>query len=101
MQKVEKLKSICLQYAAAIQLLIPSIYIPELDAAVGSFALDRSKPRRLLGRSQQLKLAAENSKICDSIMYEPPLRVHAKNQDGQFCRLYYVNLFLLHLMQEI
>ena len=73
MQKVEKLKSICLHYAAAIQLLIPSIYVPEPDAAVGSLGLDRSKPRRSQSRNQQLNLAAESSKICDSIMYEPLL----------------------------
>ncbi|XP_073098474.1 gamma-tubulin complex component 2 isoform X1 [Elaeis guineensis] len=68
LKKVEKLKSICLRYAAAIQLLIPSIYVPEPDAAVGSLGLDRSKPRRSQSRNQQLNLAAESSKICDSIM---------------------------------
>lgn len=73
MQKIEKLKSVCLQYAASIQLLVPSMYVPEVASTndgTGSFGLGRSKPWRSKNKNRQLKLAAENTIICDSIMYE-------------------------------
>ncbi|KAL6008296.1 hypothetical protein ACLOJK_033802 [Asimina triloba] len=65
-QKVEKLKSICLQYAAAIQWLIPSVYIPKPDIVDGSFG---SKPKsRSRQRFNSLNLAADGSTIADSIL---------------------------------
>ncbi|XP_074579090.1 gamma-tubulin complex component 2 isoform X2 [Curcuma longa] len=69
-KKIEKLKSICLQYAAAIQLLVPSIYSIEAaaDVATTSIGPGRSKHRRLRYQNKQLKSAAENNLISDSIM---------------------------------
>ncbi|KAI0511838.1 hypothetical protein KFK09_012470 [Dendrobium nobile] len=69
-KKVEKLKSICLQYAASIQLLVPSIYIPDVVDAADSytFRLGKSKERRPNGRSRALKSAEENPIFSDSIM---------------------------------
>ncbi|CAL9179020.1 unnamed protein product [Musa hybrid cultivar] len=70
-KKIEKLKSVCLQYAASIQLLVPSMYVPEVASTndgTGSFGLGRSKPWRSKNKNRQLKLAAENTIICDSIM---------------------------------
>ncbi|KAL5985968.1 hypothetical protein ACLOJK_027958 [Asimina triloba] len=65
-QKVEKLKLICLQYATAIQWLIPSVYILEPDAIDGSF---RSKPKlRSRQRLNLLNLVAGGSNIADSIL---------------------------------
>eukprot|EP00262_Sarcandra_glabra_P005396 TRINITY_DN16927_c0_g1_i2.p1 TRINITY_DN16927_c0_g1~~TRINITY_DN16927_c0_g1_i2.p1 ORF type:complete len:676 (-),score=109.98 TRINITY_DN16927_c0_g1_i2:217-2073(-) len=69
LKKVEKLKSICLQYAAASQWLIPSCYIPKLEIANDdSFGMEKSKPRKLRQRSQALKLSAENTMVTDSVM---------------------------------
>ncbi|KAH0462098.1 hypothetical protein IEQ34_009673 [Dendrobium chrysotoxum] len=69
-KKVEKLRSICLQYAASIQLLVPSIYIPDVvDAAESyTFRLGKLKERRPRGRSRALKSAEENPIFSDSIM---------------------------------
>lgn len=71
-QKVEKLKSICLQYAASIQLLIPAAYISDLDNAVDSsvsFAVGISKTRRsALTGSYSLKLAAKNNTLSESVL---------------------------------
>ncbi|KAL0919376.1 hypothetical protein M5K25_011467 [Dendrobium thyrsiflorum] len=68
-KKVEKLKSICLQYAASIQLLVPSIYIPDVVDATESYTLKlgKSKERRPRGRSRTLKSAEENPIFSDSI----------------------------------
>lgn len=69
-KKMEKLKSICLQYSASIQLLVPSIYIPDvLDAAESyTFGLGKSKERKSRGRNQALKAAEENPIFSDSVM---------------------------------
>lgn len=71
MQKIEKLKSICLQYAASIQLLVPSVYSPEVaaDDIAGSFGLGKSKSWRPKKNKQQLKSTAESNLISDAIMY--------------------------------
>ncbi|XP_020586336.1 gamma-tubulin complex component 2 isoform X2 [Phalaenopsis equestris] len=68
-KKVEKLKSICLQYAASIQLLVPSIYTSDVVDSVEfySFGLGKSKERKTRGRSLAPK-AAENPIFLDSIM---------------------------------
>ncbi|WOK94035.1 gamma-tubulin complex component 2 [Canna indica] len=69
-KKIEKLKSICLQYAASIQLLVPSVYVPEVatNDAVGPFVQGKSKPQRSRNKNQQHEVAAENNIINDSIM---------------------------------
>ena len=71
MQKVEKLKSICLQYAAATQWLISSsIEIPKTgtpsDDALGMKKLKRLKIRK---PAPTLKLASENASVFGSILY--------------------------------
>ncbi|MBA0676409.1 hypothetical protein Goari_017886, partial [Gossypium aridum] len=65
--KVEKLKSLCLQYAAATQWLISlSIDIPKLDeqsdGSVGSGKLKSKNP------SQVQKVMTRNSAVTDSIL---------------------------------
>lgn len=66
LQKVEKLKSLCLRYATSIQLLIPSISMqPERDTKSATTA--RMKKSQL--KEQQPKLVLENTAISDSIMY--------------------------------
>lgn len=69
-KKVENLKSICLQYAASIQLLVPSIYIPDVSDATEcyTFGIGNLKSRRSRGRTQPLKTAGENTVFSDSIM---------------------------------
>lgn len=72
LKKVEKLKSICLQYAASVQLLIPAAYISNTDNAVDSavsFAVGKSKTRRSVRTSRHsLKLAAENNTLSESVL---------------------------------
>ncbi|XP_077239980.1 gamma-tubulin complex component 2-like [Tasmannia lanceolata] len=70
LEKVEKLKSICLQYAATIQWLIPSIHIPNPETTTdSSFVLEKSKPRRSMhNRFQALKLSVEDTTVNDSVM---------------------------------
>ncbi|KAK8949865.1 hypothetical protein KSP40_PGU012306 [Platanthera guangdongensis] len=62
--KLEKLKSLCLQYAASIQLLVPSIYISD---AAESYTSAESKARRSKGRIRLLKSPAEITIFSDSI----------------------------------
>ncbi|KAI3975658.1 hypothetical protein MKX01_023084 [Papaver californicum] len=60
LKKVEKLKSICLNYAAGTQWLISSsIYLPRSD--VSSTSSDKSKPWRSRNKLQALKLTAEDA----------------------------------------
>lgn len=70
LKKVEKLKSICLQYATSIQLLVPAAYNANsaIDATV-SCGAGKSKTRKSLqSRSQSLKVAAEDTTISESVM---------------------------------
>ncbi|KAB2096467.1 hypothetical protein ES319_A01G110200v1 [Gossypium barbadense] len=66
-QKVEKLKSLCLQYAAATQWLISSsIDIPKLDEqSDGSFGSGKLKSKN---PSQVQKVMTRNSAVTDSIL---------------------------------
>ncbi|ONK75701.1 uncharacterized protein A4U43_C03F19630 [Asparagus officinalis] len=67
LKKVEKLKSICLQYAASIQLLIPAAYASDMDN--GSFGVGKSKTRRSARSSNRsLKTAAENNTLSESVL---------------------------------
>ena len=59
-QKVEKLKSLCLQYATSIQLLIPSIEVAAPEKKPKSGLSKSSRIKRSQERDQQLKLASEN-----------------------------------------
>eukprot|EP00268_Persea_americana_P040794 TRINITY_DN4059_c0_g1_i2.p1 TRINITY_DN4059_c0_g1~~TRINITY_DN4059_c0_g1_i2.p1 ORF type:complete len:721 (-),score=119.90 TRINITY_DN4059_c0_g1_i2:271-2433(-) len=69
LKKVEKLKSICLQYAAAIQWLIPSIYNPKSESDIdGSFKLEKSKRRRSKHKLQALNVAVDNTAIAESVL---------------------------------
>lgn len=72
LKKVERLKSICLQYAASVQLLIPAAYISDMDNARDSndsFGMGKSRARRSArGSSQSLKLAAENAVLSESVL---------------------------------
>ncbi|KAG0468400.1 hypothetical protein HPP92_017728 [Vanilla planifolia] len=69
-KKVEKLKSLCLQYAASIQLLVPSIYIPDVDGEEDTYAfsMGKSKTRSSRGRSHAQKPAEENIVFANSIV---------------------------------
>ena len=63
MQKVEKLKSLCLQYAAATQWLISSsIDIPKLDELSDGSVGNSKSP------SRALKLTTRNPSVADSIL---------------------------------
>lgn len=70
MQKVERLKSICLQYAAATQWLVSSsVDITKIDTSSdGTFGMEKLKQLKLRKPSQALKLDAENASVTDSIL---------------------------------
>ncbi|KAH7841449.1 hypothetical protein Vadar_030015 [Vaccinium darrowii] len=70
LKKVEKLKSICLQYAAATQWLVSScIDITTIDmSSNGSRGLEKLKQLKLRKPSQALKLDSENASVTDSIL---------------------------------
>ncbi|PPR90298.1 hypothetical protein GOBAR_AA30386 [Gossypium barbadense] len=69
-KNVEKLKSLCLQYAAATQWLISSsINIPKLDEqSDGSVGSGKSKQWKLKNPSQAQKAVTRNSAVTDSIL---------------------------------
>ncbi|KAA8522918.1 hypothetical protein F0562_009341 [Nyssa sinensis] len=69
LKKVEKLKLICLQYAAATQWLISSsISIPKTGTpSDGSLGMKKFKQLKLRNQSQTLKLASENATVIASI----------------------------------
>lgn len=77
MQKVEKLKSICLQYAAATQWLITSAIdignnkgsTLSDDDASSSPVLERFKHLKLRNKSQLHKLTPEGAKVIESTLY--------------------------------
>ncbi|KAL3523242.1 hypothetical protein ACH5RR_016076 [Cinchona calisaya] len=70
LKKVEKLKLLCLQYAAAIQRLITSsVDIPTTQiVSDGSVEIEKYKQLKLRSRSQTLKLAPENAALIESIL---------------------------------
>lgn len=69
-QKVEKLKSLCLQYAAATQWLISSsIDITNLEQPVdGSLVSEKPKQSKSRIPSQTLKLSSSNTNVTESIL---------------------------------
>lgn len=71
LQKVERLKLICLQYAAAIQRLISSTSDIATNGASDSSltVMEKYKELKLRTRSQELKLAPENANFVESILY--------------------------------
>lgn len=69
MQKVERLKLLCLQYAAATQWLISSsIDVPSLVEFDGSLVPENLKPSKSQTPSQALKLSSSNKTVADSIL---------------------------------
>lgn len=70
LKKVERLKSLCLQYASATQRLISSsVDIPKSEApSKGSLGLEKSKQGKSRNPSRVLKLAIANSTVTDSIL---------------------------------
>lgn len=66
--KVEKLKSLCLQYATSIQLLIPSIEVAAPERRSKSVMSKSSRIKKAQERDQQLKLASENVVMSESIL---------------------------------
>lgn len=70
LKKVERLKLICLQYAAAIQRLISSSSDIATNAASDCSlpVMDKYKDLKLRARSQALKLAPENANFVESIL---------------------------------
>ncbi|KAK6232398.1 hypothetical protein SCA6_002471 [Theobroma cacao] len=70
LKKVGKLKSLCLQYAAATQWLISSsVDIPKLEEqSDGSLGSERSKPLKSRNPSQAQKVMTRNSAVTDSIL---------------------------------
>ncbi|KAK1684113.1 hypothetical protein QYE76_044961 [Lolium multiflorum] len=66
--KVEKLKSLCLQYATSIQLLIPSIEVATPERRSKSAMSKSSRIKKAQERDQQLKLASENVVMSESIL---------------------------------
>jgi hypothetical protein len=67
-QKVEKLKALCLQYATSIKLLMPSIEVANSENTLKS-EKSRSRTNKSQERDQQLKLASENVVMSESILY--------------------------------
>lgn len=70
MQKVEKLKSLCLQYAAATQWLISSsIDIPKLDdSSDGLLGSEKLKPLKLRSPSQAQKVMIKDPTVTESVL---------------------------------
>lgn len=70
LKKVERLKSLCLQYASATQRLISSsVDIPKSEApSKGSLGLEKSNQGKSRNPSRVLKLAIANSTVTDSIL---------------------------------
>jgi len=70
LKKVERLKSICLQYAAATQWLVSSsIDITMIDTSSnGSRGMEKLKQLKLRKPPQALKLDSENASVTDSIL---------------------------------
>ncbi|XP_048322401.2 gamma-tubulin complex component 2 isoform X2 [Ziziphus jujuba] len=70
LKKVEKLKSLCLQYAAATQWLISSsIDIPNVEeSSDGSLVSEKTKQYKSRSTSQVLKLSSSNTNVTESIL---------------------------------
>lgn len=69
MQKVERLKSLCLQYAAATQWLISSsIDVPSLVESDGSLVSEKPRQSKSRRPYQPLKLSSSNKTVADSIL---------------------------------
>ncbi|XP_052186316.1 gamma-tubulin complex component 2 isoform X2 [Diospyros lotus] len=70
LKKVERLKSICLQYAAATQWVISSsIDIPKIDTpSDGSLGMEKIRHLKIRHPSHTLKFAAENATVTESIL---------------------------------
>lgn len=68
MQKLEKMKSICLQYASAAQWLITySVDTPKSNSP----DVEKYKNLKLRTPSQTQKVTSENASVVESILYVP------------------------------
>ncbi|BBH07167.1 Spc97 / Spc98 family of spindle pole body component [Prunus dulcis] len=68
-EKVERLKSLCLQYAAATQWLISSsIDVPSLVESDGSLVSEKPRQSKSRRPYQPLKLSSSNKTVADSIL---------------------------------
>ncbi|XP_068662171.1 gamma-tubulin complex component 2 [Aristolochia californica] len=102
LKKVEKLKNICLQYAAAIQRLIPSIFIPKTDPTNDTSGRGTSKPRRSRQKFVLLKLAAENTTVTDSVMkFEKEFNTELRSLGPLLSNSSHAEPYLTHLAQCI
>ncbi|GJN27129.1 hypothetical protein PR202_gb15122 [Eleusine coracana subsp. coracana] len=81
LMKVEKLKSLCLQYATSIQLLIPSIEVSNPDK-ISKPGKSRSRINKLQEKDQQLKLVSENAVMSESIL---KLKQHSIQSSKALC----------------
>jgi gamma-tubulin complex component 2 len=77
-QKVEKLKALCLQYATSIQLLIPSIEVTNPDNT-SKPSKSRSRINKSQEKDQQLKLVSENVVMSESILYVSHIALYLSN----------------------
>ncbi|CAB4316630.1 unnamed protein product [Prunus armeniaca] len=69
LKKVERLKSLCLQYAAATQWLISSsIDVPSLVESDGSLVSEKPRQSKSRRPYQPLKLSSSNKTVADSIL---------------------------------
>ncbi|MQM12129.1 hypothetical protein Taro_045043 [Colocasia esculenta] len=102
LKKIEKLKSICLQYSTATQLLIPSIYISNPESTVGpSIRAEKSKSKRKED-GRRLQLATDNSMLLDSIMtFEKEFSVELQSLSPILCNSSQAEPYLTHLAQCI
>lgn len=102
-KKVEKLKSLCLQYAAATQWLISSsIDIPKLDHSDDSVGSEKSKQRKLRNPSQAQKVMTRNSAVTDSILkFEKEFNAELQNLRPILSNSSQAEPYLAHLAQWI
>ncbi|XP_016741256.1 gamma-tubulin complex component 2-like [Gossypium hirsutum] len=103
-KNVEKLKSLCLQYAAATQWLISSsINIPKLDEqSDGSVGSGKSKQWKLKNPSQAQKAVTRNSAVTDSILkFEREFNAEVQSLRPILSSSSQAQPFLTHLAQWI
>ncbi|XP_010241500.1 PREDICTED: gamma-tubulin complex component 2 [Nelumbo nucifera] len=104
-KKVEKLKSICLQYAAASQWLVSSsINIHKSDVLCeGSIGLEKSKQWRPRSKSQALRLTAQNATtVTDSVLkFEKEFKFELLSLGPILSNSSQVEPYLTHLAQSI
>ncbi|KAF6161228.1 hypothetical protein GIB67_009115 [Kingdonia uniflora] len=102
LKKVEKLKSICLQYAAATQWLISSsICIPEAEASPK--LSQKSKPFKSKNKAQALKLTSESARAASDsvIQFEKEFNGELQSLGPILTNSSHAEPYLTHLAQWI